>query len=45
MHTNTVDIEIFTQYVFSRIERSSLDALKYDVSEYINHYWFKRINY
>ena len=34
----TVNVEIFAQYIFSRISRRSLAARKYDVSEYINHY-------
>ena len=29
---------MFAQYIFLRISRRSLDARKYDVSEYINHY-------
>ena len=33
---HTVNIEIFTQYIFSRISRSAIDARKYDVSEKID---------
>ena len=29
----TVNVEIFVQYIFSRISRRALDARKYDVSE------------
>ena len=32
----TVNIEIFTQYIFSRISRMALHARKYDVSEKMN---------
>ena len=34
----TVNIEIFAQYIFSRISRRALDARKYDVSEKMKHY-------
>ena len=30
---HTVNIEMFAQYIFSRISRRALDAQKYDVSE------------
>ena len=30
---STVIVEIFAQYIFSRISRRALDARKYDVSE------------
>ena len=33
----TVNVEIFAQYIFSRISRRALDARKYDVSEKMNH--------
>ena len=33
----TVNIEIFAQYIFSRISRRALDARKFDVSENYNH--------
>ena len=41
----TVNVEIFAQYIFSRISRCALDARKYDVSEKIKHYRSNRINY
>ena len=41
----TVNVEIFAQYIFSRISRSALDARKYDVSEKMKHYRSNRINY
>ena len=34
----TVNVEIFAQYIFSRISRMTLDARKYDVSENLNYY-------
>ena len=34
---NTVNVEIFAQYIFSLISRRALDARKYDVSEKMNH--------
>ena len=34
----TVNIEIFAQYIFSRISHMVSDARKYDVRENINHY-------
>ena len=42
---NTVNVDIFAQYIFSRISRRVLDARKYDVSEKINPYRANRINY
>ena len=33
----TVNVEIFAQYIFSRISRRALDARKNDVSENYNH--------
>ena len=36
----TVNVEIFAQYIFSRILCSVLGAQKYDVSEKLNHYSF-----
>ena len=41
---NTVNVEIFAQYIFSLISRSVLGARKYDVSEKMNHYSANRIN-
>ena len=43
--TYTINVEIFAQYIFSRISRSALDARKYDVSEKMKHYRSNRINY
>ena len=37
-------VDIFAQYIFSRISRSVLGAQKYDVSEKMNHYSANRIN-
>ena len=37
-------LEIFVQYIFSRISHSVLGARKYDVSEKINHYIANRNN-
>ena len=34
-HSNAVNVEIFAQYIFSRISHRALDARKYDVSEKI----------
>ena len=34
---NTVNVEIFAQYIFSRILRRALDARKFGVSENYNH--------
>ena len=42
---NTVNVETFAQYIFSRISRRALDARKYDVSENINHYKLNGIKY
>ena len=42
---STVNVEIFVQYIFSRISRSALDARKYDVCEKMKHYRSNRINY
>ena len=41
----TVNLEIFTQYIFSCISRMVSDAKKYDVSENINHYRLNGISY
>ena len=41
---HTVDVEIFAQFIFSRISRSVLCARKYDVSEKMNHYSADRSN-
>ena len=41
----TVNVEIFAQYIFSRISRSALDARKYDVIVKMKHYRSNRINY
>ena len=41
----TVNVDIFTLYIFLRILRSALDARKYDVSEKMKHYRSNRINY
>ena len=43
--SNTVNVEIFAQYIFSRISRSALNARKYDASEIMKHYRSNRINY
>ena len=40
----TVNVEIFAQYVFSRISRSAIDARKFDVSENHNHNRTNRIH-
>ena len=34
----TVNVEMFAQYIFSRISRRVVDARKYDVSEKLNCY-------
>ena len=39
----TVNIEIFAQYIYSRISMVLIDARKYDVSENLNYYRSKRI--
>ena len=41
---NTVNVDIFAQYIFSRISRSVSGVRKYDVSEEMNHYSANRIN-
>ena len=41
----SVNAEIFTQNIFARISHGSLDAQKYDVSEYINYYRLNGTNY
>ena len=41
---NTVNVEIFAQYIFSHISRRVLGARNYDVSEKMNHYSANRIN-
>ena len=45
MIINTVNVQIFAQYIFSRISRRALDARKYDVSEKMNHYRLYRNTY
>ena len=35
---NTVNVEIFAQYIVSRVSRRALDARKYDASEKIDYY-------
>ena len=44
MSDSPVNVEIFAQYIFSRISRSVLGARKYDVSEKKNHYTANRSN-
>ena len=39
---NTVNVEMFAHYIFSRISHRVLDARKYDLSVKINYY--NRIN-
>ena len=41
----TVNVEIFAQYIFSRISRMVSDAQKYDMSEYLNRYRINGIRY
>ena len=41
---HTVNVEIFAQYIFSRISRMALHARKYDVSEKINETCTERTN-
>ena len=41
---NTVNVDIFTQYIFSRISRRALDARKFDVSENNYHNRTNRID-
>ena len=43
-YRTTVNVEIFTQYIFSRISRRDLDARKYDMSEKLSHYRSNRLN-
>ena len=45
LRLDTVNVDIFAQYIFSRISRRMLDARKYDVSEKINPYRANKINY
>ena len=40
-----VNVDIFEQYIFSRILRMVSDAGKYDVSENLNHYRLSGIRY
>ena len=35
---NTVNVDIFGQYIFSRVSCMVSNARKYDVSENLNHY-------
>ena len=42
---STVNVDIFAQYIFSRISRRALDARKYDLSEKVNHYRPNRNTY
>ena len=44
LEDDTVNVEIFEQYIFSCISRSVLGARKYDASEKMNHYSANRIN-
>ena len=39
-----VNVEIFAQFIFSRISRRVLDARKFDMSEKISHYRSNRID-
>ena len=41
---NTVNVDIFAQYIFSLISRRALDARKFDVSENYYHNGTNRIN-
>ena len=41
--TSTVNVEIFAQYISSRISRRAIDARKFDVSENYNHNRTNRI--
>ena len=41
IHCITVNVDIFAQYIFSRILRRALDARKFDVSE---NYYHNRTN-
>ena len=42
---NTVNVDIFAQYIFSRISHRALDARKFDVSEKYYHNRTNRINW
>ena len=42
---HTVNVEIYAQYIFSRISRMVPYARKYDVSENLNHYRLDGIRY
>ena len=37
LYMYSVNVEIFAQYIFSRISRMALDARKFDVRENYNH--------
>ena len=41
----TVNVDIFTQYIFSLISRMVSDARKYDVGDNLNHYRINGIRY
>ena len=41
---DTVIVEIFAKYIFSRTSHSVLGVRKYDVSEKLNHYSANRSN-
>ena len=43
-YVTTVNVEIFAQYIFSRISRKVLRAQIYDMSEKISYYSSKRTN-
>ena len=45
MSSDTVNVEISAQYIFSRISRMVSYARKYDVSENLNHYRLDGIRY
>ena len=45
MFSNTVNVEFFAQYIFSRILRMALDARKFDVCENYYHNRTSRINW
>ena len=42
---STVNVEIFAEYIFSRISRRAIDVRKFDVSENYNHNKTIRINW
>ena len=44
MYSNTVNVDIFEQYVISCISRMALDAPKYDVGDKLSQNSIKRIN-